>query len=114
MDLQNDIPKYRKKSKSSQSNSKKRSDHKHQYEKVIIFNPFFGFCWGKRCSICGRTEYSYHFCNPLSREGLMESVYVDWGHPLDLDKIRERYPDIDIYEPSENGTYKKVERSLKR
>ena len=37
MDIQNDVPKYRKK-KSQESKSSKRSDHKHNYVKSIRLN----------------------------------------------------------------------------
>lgn len=40
---------HRKKSKTASiSNSSKRADHKHQYERVIV-KSFLGYRWGRKC-----------------------------------------------------------------
>ena len=47
---------HRKKSKTASiSNSSKRADHKHQYERVIV-KSFLGYRWGRKCSVCGRFD----------------------------------------------------------
>lgn len=51
-----EIPAYRKKSKTASiSNSQRRSDHKHKYEKIIL-KSIIGYQWGKKCGICGRID----------------------------------------------------------
>ena len=56
---------HRKKSKTSKtSKSVQRSNHKHEYEKVII-REFIGYAWGGRCRLCAKFpdvpiyEFSY-------------------------------------------------------
>ncbi len=52
-------PKYRKKSKTARrSNVRKRADHKHDYEKMIV-RDVFGFFWGRKCRICGKINDSF-------------------------------------------------------
>nr|WP_326184524.1 hypothetical protein [uncultured Oscillibacter sp.] len=93
----------RKQSKTSKtSQSTRRSDHKHEYEKVII-REFIGYAWGGRCSLCGRFQGSY---------GRFSTArYMDFRRPesfekpgisnqdfLSLEEIRARYPGIPVYE----------------
>ena len=102
-DFQNDeIVAYKKKSKtSSKSNSSKRSDHKHDYQKVVI-ESFVGYKWGLRCKICGRIDskpMSYSssgkddFRKPESIEGRWLSV-DSW---LSIPEIRKKFPGTPIY-----------------
>ena len=100
--IDNDEPRHRRKSKTaSKSNSKKRSDHKHQYEKIII-KWLFGYRWSRRCSICGRIDDSFR--------GFSASLYQDFIKPeaknghgisnrdyLSIPEIRAIFPGIDIY-----------------
>lgn len=44
---ENDIPKYRKK-KINTSQTKNRSDHKHDYEKIIVESFLNGWQWGNK------------------------------------------------------------------
>ncbi len=101
-----DIPseecRHRKKSKtSSKSNSSKRADHKHQYERIIL-KWICGFRWAKRCAICGRVDDSFG--------GFSSARYQDFIRPaeenrsrivnhnyLSIPEIRTKYPSIDIY-----------------
>lgn len=92
---------YRKKSQtSSRSNSSKRSDHKHQYEKIIV-RWIFGFQWSNRCKICGRIDgngkalYGYRdFLKPEFKEAHAFSN----ARFMSVPEIRKKYPGIQIYE----------------
>ena len=55
-----EIPAYRKKSKTaSTSDSRRRSKHKHVYEKIILHWGGDSFEWSGRCEICGRIDNGY-------------------------------------------------------
>lgn len=78
--------KKKKKKKSSQS------DHKHNYEKVIVRDWFWSI-WHKRCKICGRMqmllgEGNKDFTVRVSPAGLRF---------MTLQEIHEKFPDVDIY-----------------
>lgn len=109
MEQPNDIPKYRKKSKSSRSNSKRRSNHKHQYEKIAYRGGMFGFEWGKRCSVCGRIEPYYSYCSVLNFEGLRAAENGLYWRPLKAEEIRDRFPGVDIYDRAEDGSFVKLD-----
>lgn len=94
---------HRKRSKTSKtSKSVHRSNHKHEYEKVII-RGFIGYAWGGRCRLCGKFQSHYrHFS---------ASRYMDFRRPesigqygisnesfFSLEEIRTRFPDVPIYE----------------
>ena len=93
---------YRKKSRSStRSDSKKRTDHKHKYEPVIIADRVFAaIYWGKRCSICGRiqerTRFSpdQDFVKPEARG--KNRQHISWEELLSIPEIRAKHPGIDI------------------
>lgn len=94
---------HRKQSKTSRtSQSARRSNHKHEYEKVII-REFIGYAWSSRCRLCGRFQSGY------SR--FSTTRYMDFRRPesfgkpgisnqdfLSLEEIRARYPGIPVYE----------------
>lgn len=110
----NDISAHKKKSKTaSQSDSKKRSDHKHDYEKVII-EGLFGFQWGKHCTICGRIDDYYSHFSTMNREGLLSEERLASGlrykAGLTIDEIREHYPDIRVFQLNQTtGDYEMIE-----
>lgn len=102
MDMENDVPKYKKKSDSSKSNSGKRSKHKHDYEKIIVGGyGLFGWSWGKRCMICGRCDSYYSGYSVNDRDFLKIGTDVpgiavsDW---LSVEELRDKYPGTPIYE----------------
>ena len=69
---------YKKKSKtSSKSNSGKRSDHKHNYEQIIIEhgNRRPEYYWAKRCKICGRVDDGDRF-KDISKKGLIKKKKI--------------------------------------
>lgn len=97
MYLESDEMKYRKK-KSRSSRSSRRSDHKHDYQKVII-QGICGWTWGKRCSICGRMDNTYR---PFSNKEFLKPEYKD--HPsvstkcyMTVQELRDKYVGIPIY-----------------
>lgn len=52
-----EAPAHRKKSKTaSVSSSRKRSDHRHVYRKIILHYGGDAFCWGRQCELCGRID----------------------------------------------------------
>lgn len=112
MNMDLDVPKYRKKKTSSKSHSSKRSDHKHDYEKVIIEGWLFGWEWGERCKICGRTEYvlhsDYHDYHDFLKEGvtILSSNESYW---LSKEEIKEKYPGIPIFKAKRLGDYEPID-----
>ena len=103
---------YRKKSKtSSKSDSKKRTDHKHKYEPVIIADSVFtAIYWGKRCSICGRMQERSRLTPDLDfvkpQERSKNSQRISAEELLSIPEIRAKYPGIEIvgvgeYRPAE-------------
>ena len=93
---------YRKKSRTStRSDSKKRTDHKHKYEPVIIADrAFAAIYWGKRCSICGRiqerTRFSpdRDFVKPEARGKNRQCISRE--ELMSIPEIRAKYPDVEI------------------
>lgn len=92
-----DEMKYRKK-KSQKSRSSRRSDHKHDYQKVII-QSFCGWTWGKRCSICGRIDNTYR---PSSNKEFLKSEYKEYpsvstNYFMTVQELQKKYVGIPIY-----------------
>ena len=93
---------YRKKSRTaSKSDSKKRADHKHKYEPVIIADrPFPALYWGKRCSICGRMQERNRFSPDLDfvkTEARGKNRQRITGEEImSIPEIRAKYPGVDI------------------
>ena len=85
-DLENDIPKYKKKTKSNCSKSKSKSDYKHQNKDCLLIvdsNPYFA----SYCTVCGkirRWDYCQEKCEGGYRELLKEEVYSKYK---DLEQI---------------------------
>ena len=108
---------YRKTSRtSSKSDSKKRTDHKHKYEPVIIADSVFtAIYWGKRCSICGRMQDRIRltpdrdFVKPQAHS--KNSQRISAAELLSIPEIRAKYPGIEIvgvgeYRPAEEENRK--------
>ncbi len=80
------------------SKSAQRSDHKHQYEKVIV-QGILGWTWRKRCHICGRFDNNYslydkEFIRPECRNNrgiAFSDFYI-------VEELRVIYPGIPVYE----------------
>ena len=90
-----EIPKYKKR-KNNSSKSSKRSDHKHDYQ-LVIMGGFIGWAWVDRCRICGRVKakpFSSHkeFMKPEFRNlpyHCSDSFYS-------YEELKELYPDVEI------------------
>lgn len=99
MDCYEEIPRHKKK-KPQKSIAKKRADHKHKYEKIII-NPGFGWKWGKRCSICGRIDEGHSFTT-WDREDFLKPDIVKSNNRismrdyLSVSELEEKFPCIPI------------------
>lgn len=104
----------RRKKKSQKSKIKARSDHKHEYETVIL-RSIIGWYWGRRCKICGRIDDSIarRCVSGSHRADFMKPEYVDkhyYSHRcyLSTDELRIKYPGVPIYvfaEPHTFGNY---------
>lgn len=94
---------HRKKSKTSKtSKSVQRSNHKHEYEKVII-REFIGYTWGGRCKFCGKFQSHYrHFSTSryldFRRPESLEQSWISNESFFNLEEIRTKFPDVPIYE----------------
>lgn len=105
---------HRKKSKTASiSNSSKRADHKHQYERVIV-KSFLGYRWGRKCSVCGRFDDRLKYALSANSRDFMKAEAI--GKPgicysdyLSIAEIRSKYPDVPIFELGEGYQYKEIE-----
>ena len=100
MDFYDDVPRHKKK-KSQKSKAKMRSDHKHEYEKIII-NSMFGWKWGKRCVICGRIDEGHAFSSRDKEDFLKPDLTksnnrISFRDYLSIQEIEEKFPHIPIF-----------------
>ena len=108
-DIGEEILRHRKKSKSAaRSVADKRSDHKHEYEKVIIRNTIHeeGFFWGERCRICGRVKDGDWFKEDAYKDFVKKRVKVkgfNFKVFYKLPEIRKMYPGIAILANKEDS-----------
>lgn len=82
----NEIPKYRKKKKSSVSKSSTKSNHKHEYvECLLIYNehPY----WATYCKFCGKMGNLHFFESEKREDGLYRQ--------LNYDEVYEKYKDLE-------------------
>lgn len=112
---ENDIPKYKKKTTSTKSDSNKRSDHKHRYKTVIIRSTGVGYYFSRMCPKCGRVAKGNHSraVELLKPEEVHKpGVSFDFRDYLSIEEIRKKFPGIDIYEAKFDGkdlVYTKIE-----
>lgn len=101
-ELEEQAPHKKKSRTASTSKSRKRSDHKHDYERIII-KSFIGYQWGRKCKVCGRIDDEFrHF----SMSGYQDFMRPDASkHPgigtaefYSESEVREKFPGIPIYE----------------
>ena len=96
-DIEKDIPRHRKKSKSAaRSVSGRRADHKHDYEGIIIRDvDGESFFRGGRCRICGRVKDDNWSREDAYKDFVRKTVNVK-GYSFrvfyKLDEIRGMYP----------------------
>ena len=97
---QSDVPKYRKKKKSGKSLASRRSDHKHEYQRVILDIGLGAYHWGGCCTICGRIDDS---CGSFAeREEFMHpDEFKRGGLPyrrfLSVPELEEKFPGVPIF-----------------
>lgn len=105
-DLQNDIPKYKKK-KPQASSAAKRSNHKHEYvETISVFRhsvpqlnkSWTSNAWTMHCAVCGRWK---GFLNgdflSHSSDGLYKKNENGEDVGLTIYELTQRYPGVPIY-----------------
>lgn len=94
-----------KKRKGNTSDSSKRSDHKHIYEKSILAyeseysDEPYAYVWCEHCKICGRRGKSNLFSTrDLVRPEYQSEKYIPWGYMfLPFKEILSKFPDIPVY-----------------
>lgn len=94
-------PKHIRKASSSTSRSDRRSDHRHEYEKVIL-RGIVGYRWRERCRICGKFQLRPHpgsiqwrdFVRPEYRHSTRYSKEIF----LSFDEICRKFPGVLIFE----------------
>lgn len=89
---------YRSKSSTaSKSNSKKRSDHKHSYKRIILHYGSDCFAWGRQCEICGRIDSSYKasWCSPAELKPTGRGSGGTWSE-ICLGEIHGKFPEYTI------------------
>lgn len=105
-----DAPHRKKKPQTSKASH--RSNHKHQYERIII-ESFVGWNWGKRCTICGRISssgwpvlHNGDFLKPKYANARGVASYMF----LNIKELKEKHKGVPIYIIGEKfGEYKIVE-----
>ncbi len=91
------IPHKGKSKTAATSNSRKRSDHKHRYIKIILHYGSDSFAWGRKCEICGRVDSAYKASNwsPKELKVTGDGLYGDWSN-ICLTEIHQKYPEYTI------------------
>ncbi len=77
----------------AKTKSNKRSNHKHDYEPIILFNNAFSHIYslGYRCKICSKIkEDKILFAKERNKDGFR---YV---RVMEIEEIKETYPDYPI------------------
>jgi hypothetical protein len=95
---------YRKK-KDQFSKSNRRSDHKHDYEKIIVPG-LFGYMFAQRCTLCGRIKH-YSFAQTRYKEFLKgnrrNSFGIGGNDIMTPDEIHAAFPGIRIFTYDRNS-----------
>ena len=93
-----EAPAHRKKSKTaSVSSSRKRSDHRHVYRKIILHYGGDAFCWGRQCERCGRIDSTFKASSWSSQDFAVTGTGLSgsWAD-ICLTEIHQRYPEYPI------------------
>ena len=85
----NEIPKHRKKKKSSVSKSSTKSNHKHEYATCLLIHNSHPY-WATYCKICGKIG-DLHFFECEKRE---DGLY----RQLDCDEVFHKYGNLEKIE----------------
>lgn len=85
-----------KKKKDQKSKSIKRSDHKHQYEKIIM-RSIVGWQWIERCTQCGRLKYNKRFIDKeFIKPEYQSKPYISDKSYWTYAEMVKLFPDIEI------------------
>lgn len=87
--IDNEIPKYRKKRKSSVSKSKEKSKHKHEYVDCLLVEPDKRLHKATYCKVCGKIGNVNFFETEESNHGRY-GIY----RMLNKDEIFKKYKDL--------------------
>ncbi len=91
------------------SKSRKRADHKHQYEKVIL-QTIVGWDWGQCCTICGRISNQFAFASEdFMRPDRKQRPGVSSADFYSLEEVLSKFPSIPVYLYDSNFEMKKYE-----
>lgn len=96
--LEEESAAHRKKSKTaSHSVSRKRSNHKHIYQKIILHYGGSTLVWGRQCELCGRVDSSYKASYWSSKDlEVSGSGFCGSWEDRCLAEIHKRYPEYTI------------------
>lgn len=102
-----DIPKYRKKRESNTSKASKKTNHKHEYNLVIVESAN-GSLWkpANRCTICGRIkELNFNEMQALYRNHKNHDsnsvLSLFWLGCRTKDEAKQAFPEADIIKEKE-------------
>lgn len=87
----------------------KKSNHKHEYEKIILHYLGDTFAWGRECRICGRIDSTFKSSNWNTDDFKIsgENKYGEW-EKICLSEIHEKYPDYKIMKLGKDGVWEEV------
>jgi len=95
MNINNEIPKYRKKSKST---NKAKSDHKHEYTDCLLFDGKSHWK-GTYCKICGKIGDRKWETEPIELHGKM------FHRLLHNEELVLKYKDLNVFNINSDGKY---------
>lgn len=85
-----------KKKKDQKSKSNKRSNHKHQYKKIII-KSFIGWQWAEKCEICGRIKYKFTLSDKeFRRPETLGAPYLNRQCYYTYEELLKLFPNYEI------------------
>lgn len=103
-----DEVRYRKKHPQTSKN-RKRADHKHQYEKVVL-HTIVGWDWGQCCTVCGRISNKFAFASEdFMRPGRKRRSGVSSADFYSLEEVLTKFPGIPVYLYDSNFEIRKYE-----
>lgn len=90
IEINEDVYRHKKKSRSNVSKASKKSNHKHEYEDVLIRTKGDKecLCLGKQCKICGNKQITKYFIT--EQQGGHTALVID------PERIKQIYPDLSI------------------
>lgn len=92
---QSEVPKHRKKTKSSTSKSTNKSKHKHEYIECLFIKGNYPH-WGTYCTICGKVGDIHFFEAEKTEKGFYRQL--DCDEVFDRYKYLEQIPIDDIFQ----------------